>query len=252
MIYARLRPGWSFAGGGYAIGGLRRARGVDPDRGVHVLTQTTGVRGWFVGGDRSLAEQARLRRWRQLKEVFPDFEDMRVLDLGGTTLFWVRAPMRPKSVTVINLGAPGEGLPWVRPILGDALDARELAGDEEFDLVFSNSLIEHLGGHLKRASFAEVVRSMAPRYAVQTPYRYFPVEPHWVFPGMQFLPMNVRSWVAPRWPLGHTHDWPAEEATQEVMCTELLSLTEMRFYFPDARIAWERFAGLPKSMTAFR
>jgi hypothetical protein len=205
-----------------------------------------------VGADDSLAERARLRRWTQLTQEFPDFEEMRVLDLGGTTLFWLRAPVRPKSVTVVNLGAPGDGLSWVRAIDGDACDAPELVGDEEFDLVFSNSLIEHLGGHLKRVRFAEVVRSMAPRYAVQTPYRYFPVEPHWVFPGMQFLPLKVSSWVAPRWPLGHTHRWAPRDARDEVMCTELLSLTEMRSYFPDARVAWERFAGLPKSMTAFR
>ena len=28
---------------------------------------------------------------------------------------------------------------------------------------------------------------------VQTPYRYFPVEPHWLFPGLQFLPMGLRA-----------------------------------------------------------
>jgi hypothetical protein len=216
------------------------------------MSQTTGVRSWFVGSDRSLAERSRRRRWSRLTEEFPDFEELRVLDLGGTTLFWVRAPVRPKSVTVVNLNAPGDGLPWVKPILGDACEADKLVGDEEFDLVFSNSLIEHLGGHLQRSKFASVVRSMAPRYAVQTPYRYFPVEPHWVFPGMQFLPLTVRSWLAPRWPLGHTHGWAAPEARDEVMFTELLSVTDMRTYFPDARIAWERVAGLPKSMTAYR
>jgi hypothetical protein len=194
----------------------------------------------------------RLRRWERLTREFPDFERMRVLDLGGTTVFWTRAPVRPKSVTVINLKEPGEGLPWVSPVAGDACDAHELVAGEEFDLVFSNSLIEHLGGHLQRARFAEVVRSMAPKYAVQTPYRYFPVEPHWVFPGMQFLPLSVRSWLAPRWPLGHTHGWPGPDAREEVMFTELLSLTDMRTYFPDARIVWERFAGIPKSMTALR
>jgi hypothetical protein len=217
-----------------------------------VVPQTTGVRSWFVGADRSLAERTRLRRWARLTEEFPDFRDMRVLDLGGTTIFWVRSPLRPKSVTVINLNAPGEGLPWVRPLVGDACDAPQLVGGEEFDLVFSNSLIEHLGGHVQRARFAEVVRSMAPSYAVQTPYRYFPVEPHWVFPGLQFLPVSIRSWLAPRWPLGHTHGWAAPDARDEVMFTELLTLTDMRVYFPDAHIAWERFAGLPKSMTALR
>jgi len=213
--------------------------------------QTSKVRSVFVNADSSLGAQLRLRRWERFAERFPDFQQMRVLDLGGTTLFWERAPIRPKTVTVINLGAPGEGSPWVRVIDGDACEAPELVGDEQFDLVFSNSLIEHLGGHLKRARFAEVVRSMAPRHAVQTPYRYFPIEPHWIFPGFQFLPVNVRSEIAPRWPLGHTYGWPAQQARDEVLFTEVLSHTEMAAYFPESDIEWERFAGLPKSMTAF-
>jgi hypothetical protein len=214
--------------------------------------QTSGIRRLFVGTDRSLAERMRRRRWARLTEEFPDLEKMRVLDLGGTTLFWERSPVRPASVTVINLNESRKSLSWVKPILGDACDAPELVGDEEFDLVLSNSLIEHLGGHAQRLRFAEVVRAMTPHYAVQTPYRYFPVEPHWVFPGMQFLPLKVRNWIAPRWPLGHTRGWPAAKAEEEVMFTELLSLTEMRTYFPDAHIAWERLAGVRKSMTAFR
>jgi hypothetical protein len=70
---------------------------------------------------------------------------------------------------VINLKEPGEGLPWVRAISGDACDARELVGGEGFDLVFSNSLIEHLAGHMERRRFAVTVRAMAPRYSVHLP-----------------------------------------------------------------------------------
>lgn len=145
-------------------------------------------------------------------------ETMRVLDLGGTSLFWSRAPVRPRHVTVINLNEPGDPLPWLRTLRGDACEAKDLVGQEEFDLVLSNSLIEHLGGHRTRQRFADVVRAMAPRYVVQTPYRYFPVEPHWLFPGMQFLPLNARQWLAPRWPLGHTYGWD-EKTLSERSCS---------------------------------
>jgi hypothetical protein len=212
----------------------------------------TNPRSWLVGTDRSVAERLRLRRWDRLKAEFPQLDQMRVLDLGGKTVFWERAPVRPRSVTVINLTEPGDRLDWLNPIQGDACDAPDLVGSQEFDLVFSNSLIEHLGGHAPRTRFAHVVRSLAPRYAVQTPYRYFPVEPHWLFPGMQFLPTTTRIWIAPRWPLGHTYRWPAERAREEVMFTELLSASELHAYFPDARIECERIAGVPKSMTAVR
>jgi hypothetical protein len=183
---------------------------------------------------------------------FPDLDRMRVLDLGGTTLFWQRAPVRPRAVTVINLCEPGEGLRWVTPIIGDACQASDLVNGEEFDLVFSNSVIEHVGGHSARTRFANEIRTLAPRYAIQTPYRYFPLEPHWLFPLMQFLPRNVRGWMAPRWPLGHTYGWDCAEAKNEEMSTELLNATDMRAYFPDARLKWERIAGVPKSLTAIR
>ena len=45
---------------------------------------------------------------------------------------------------------------------------------------------------------------------------------------------------------------PTRTALDSVMYTELISATDMREYFPDGRLYWERFAGLPKSMTVIR
>jgi hypothetical protein len=36
------------------------------------------------------------------------------------------------------------------------------------------------------------------------------------------------------------------------MSVDLLSITEMCDYFPDAKILWERVAGIPKSMIAVK
>lgn len=213
---------------------------------------TTGVRGLLVHNESSLSERIRRRRWKLIRECVPDLAELRVLDLGGTGLWWGKAPVRPRHVTVITLWDADQTHPSVTMIQGDALRADELVNGQEFDLVFSNSLIEHLGGHALRRRFADVVTSLAPRYVVQTPYRYFPVEPHWMFPGFQFLSVQARSYIAPRWPLGHTHGWDKRQAANEVMATDLLSATEMRAYFPDAEIVWERVGGFPKSMIAVR
>ena len=151
---------------------------------------------------------------------------------------------------MVNLYEADLTAPGVQTIEGDALQADELLDGETFDLVFSNSLIEHLGGHGPRRRFAEVVAALAPTFVVQTPYRYFPVEPHWLFPGFQFLPSVARMYLAPRWPLAHTYGWDEEAAANEAMATELLSESELRLYFPAAEIVWERVGGLPKSMIA--
>jgi hypothetical protein len=210
----------------------------------------TGTRGLLAGTDHSVAERMRRRRWHILHDEFPMLEEMNVVDFGGTAWWWDRAPVHPRHVTVINLAEPESTRPWVTYIQGDACIGDQLLDGQVFDLAFSNSLIEHVGGHQPRSALATVIVKSAPRYFVQTPYRYFPIEPHWMFPGFQFLPVSIRSWLAPRWPLGHTYGWPAIQAADEVMGTELISSTDMRRYFPDSRLAYEKFLGLRKSMIA--
>jgi Methyltransferase domain len=211
------------------------------------------IRDALVGTDTSIAERMRLRRWEFIRRHLPELPDMKVLDLGGSAVFWKRAPVLPQHVTIINLQAQDDtDIPWATSITGDACRADRLVTGQSFDLVFSNSLIEHVGGHNPRSALAHVVRSLAPRYLVQTPYRYFPIEPHWLFPCMQFLPVRVRGYIAPRWPLGHTRGWDAQHALSEVMYTELIGAAEMRDYFPDGRLYWERVAGIAKSMIMVR
>ncbi|WP_202862456.1 hypothetical protein [Antricoccus suffuscus] len=182
---------------------------------------------------------------------------MRVLDLGGTLEWWRRAPLRPAQVITVNLEDQDSGSDRsLRHVTGDACTAREVldaAGlSREFDLVFSNSLIEHVGGHARRAELAHQIQDLAPNHWIQTPYRYFPVEPHWLFPGMQFLPMAARSRIALSWPLTHTRAKTLAEARDGAMWTELIGLTEIRSYFPDSEIAIERFLGIPKSLIAIK
>lgn len=198
---------------------------------------------------RSISGRARARRWDRLMQAFPNLDSMKILDLGGTPGFWRNASTQPAHVTVVNIVNEPVDEPWIRYVQGDAC-APPLGG-EKFDAVVSNSLLEHVGGHWRRQQVADVVHASADRHWVQTPYRYFPVEPHWVAPGMQFLPVSARARVSARWPLGSVHV-PADEIMDNVLEVELLSISEMRHYFPTSEIWKERFAGLPKSLVAIK
>jgi hypothetical protein len=198
----------------------------------------------------SLSSRARAGRWEELLRRFPDLSDRRVLDLGGTLGFWLSAPVRPAHVTVVNLfdvpDTEHEGLTAVR---GDACDS-DLRG---FDLVISNSLLEHVGGPARRRQLADVIHAAADAHWVQTPYRYFPVEPHWMCPGMQWLPLAARARVARWWPLGHyPAPVPKEAALDLVLEIDLLTVTEMRVLFPDSALWRERYLGLTKSLVAVK
>jgi hypothetical protein len=198
----------------------------------------------------SLTHRIRQQRKEEFTRRFPNLADMSVLDLGGTAVSWRVSGLRARSVTVVNLDeAQASDEPWMNVVRGDACTG----GFGKFDLVYSNSLMEHLGGHARRQQFAEVVQESAPSWWVQTPYRYFPIEPHWIFPGFQFLPFRARVMVSQHWRTIHT---PAIKdrtaAIESVASVELISSTEMRSYFPTSEIWFERIAGIPKSLVAVK
>ena len=87
-----------------------------------------------------------------------------------------------------------------------------------------------------RARFADSVHALSDAHWVQTPYRYFPIEPHWLVPGLQFMPIAMRARVAHRWPLAYTPGRSKAAVLSTVLWTDLS----------------ERVAGLTKSLVAVR
>jgi hypothetical protein len=211
------------------------------------------LRARLVDSPDSWGARRRARRAQWLSETFPDLAQMSVIDLGGRVDTWEQAPVRPKHVHVVNLEPLPSDVPtWAEVDHGDACALPAHVANRRYDLVFSNSVIEHVGGHERRLRFAESVHKLADAHWVQTPYRFFPIEPHWVAPGMQFLPTSLRTTVAHRWPLQHTPAKDRADAMETVLWTELIDKTQMRHYFPRSTIRAERIFGLTKSMIAYR
>jgi hypothetical protein len=197
---------------------------------------------------RSISARTRARRWTELLRRFPDLPDMRVVDLGGDSRHWVSCPSPPREITFVNLYEQ----PWAaehRVVVADACEVPCALAGERFDLAYCNSVIEHVGGHEQRRRLASTIGALADHRWVQTPYRYFPVEPHWLCPALQWLPVRARVALTRRWRLGHRRA-QGSEAVENVLTVELLTCTEMRHYFPDSDLWVERFMGLPKSLIA--
>ncbi|MEZ0090346.1 class I SAM-dependent methyltransferase [Streptacidiphilus sp. EB129] len=211
------------------------------------------LRNRFVDAPGSVGERLRVARWERFRRCFPDIGDMSVVDLGGTAEMWLRAPLRAKQVHLINLEQHPADLPdWITAENADVTDPEVAAALGSYDLVFSNSTIEHVGGHSQRRRFVAAVESLAPRHWIQTPYRYFPVEPHFVAPGFQFLPLAARARLVRHWPLVHSRPGSPEEGMDAVVNIELLTRAEMRYLFPGSVLLDEKLLGLTKSLTAVR
>src|SRR5690606_38569539 len=117
-------------------------------------------------------------------------EHIRILDLGGTEEYWRDKSLIKKnnvSITLLNLSAQPVSLPNLKSVAGDATNLTQF-GDQSFDLVYSNSVIEHLYTFENQKKMAAEIQRVGKRYFVQTPNKYFFIEPHYALPLFQFLP----------------------------------------------------------------
>ena len=112
-------------------------------------------------------------------------------------------------------------------------------------------MIEHLFTLENQTAMANEIRRVAAAYWVQTPNFWFPVEPHFMIPGWQWLPEDTRVAILRRrgvgW-AGRCED-PAH-ARRVVEEHRLMRRAELASLFPDAQIVGERFGGFTKSWTA--
>jgi hypothetical protein len=203
---------------------------------------------------KSISSRCRAARFRELMRRFPELERMRVLDLGGTPHFWHSAPVRPAYVTTLNLDNQYDVQEsWLEHVVADACDIAALdfcAGD--YSLVVSNSLIEHVGGYQRRKELSRVIAAAAPAHWIQTPDRYFPIEPHYLAPGFQFLPIKMRAAAIRHWPIAHERVYTGADAVAQVLTIDLISATELQHLFPYSEIWHERLVGVSKSIVAVK
>jgi hypothetical protein len=208
-----------------------------------------------------LADQYRQRRFTLLKSLLEAAEaevaepdggarEFRILDVGGTSSFWERmgfAGAPAVKIVLLNLYEQEVPNEHMRAVIGDASDML-MFRDAEFDVVVSNSVIEHLPSLELQGRMAREIMRVGVRHWVQTPNRRFPLEPHFLFPFFQYLPVSVRAWLLRHFALGwYRRERDPAAATAAVRSIRLLTHRELRTLFPQSRLVVERAFGLAKS-----
>ncbi len=207
--------------------------------------------------EQSLATKLRRRRFRVLLQMLEPLRGrVDILDIGGRQQYWEMmgldwATQNRLHISLLNPEEQTVTLPNFTSILGDGR-CLEQFGDKQFDIVFSNSTIEHVGSIEDQRRMANEVQRVGKQYCVQTPNRYFPIEPHFVFPFFQFLPLSSRVWLVQHLSLG----WAPKiddmaTAISIVDSIRLMTRAELEDLFPGSAIFEERFCGLVKSFIAY-
>lgn len=209
----------------------------------------------IVRGFTTLSRRFRARRMARFAREFALTAATRVLDIGGTPECWDLLPVRPQ-VTLLNTPRAKDDLggasSWV------AGDGRALPfRDRAFDVVFSNSVIEHVGDVESQRRFAAEVARVGRSYWVQTPNRWFPVEQHLLTPVVHWLPRAMQRRIVPRFNLWSllvrvSPDRRRFYIEHYLADVRLLGAAELQGLFPNARIIRERFCGWTKSLIASR
>lgn len=193
----------------------------------------------------------RRRRFDLFKSLFASLSrPIKILDVGGTQTFWERMGWSEEpgiEIVILNLQRIEITYPNMQYVFGDARDMKQFR-DNEFDIVFSNSVIEHITDYDGQRLMAEEVMRVGKNLFLQTPNIFFPIEPHFLFPYFQFLPLNAKVWMVSHLNVGWYKKEPQKHKAIDICKSiRLLSKKELIKLFPDSDIYTERFLGMPKS-----
>jgi hypothetical protein len=218
----------------------------------------------FLKAKHAYARHARRKRAALFRALFPDALERSILDLGGSdgSHFAMVVPGH-KNVTIADIDR--KQLDKAETKYG--FKTRQIDGtltmpfdDGEFDIVFCSSVIEHVTGPKEKVGkirdtavfeaeavplqqkFASEIRRIGRGYFVQTPYKHFPIESHTNSPGLvMLLPRAAQLEIWKRWPTcRHAPDF------------HLLTVKDMKRFFPGAEIHLESALGLTKSIMAVK
>lgn len=193
----------------------------------------------------------RYKRLQKFCQIYPDLSQLSVLDVGGSPVIWnllkQEFNISPKKLILLNQDE--------RELYGNYEccigDARQLPHkDNSFDLVFSNSVIEHVGNAEDQLKFARECERVGKEIYIQTPNRWFPIEPHIFAFFIHWLPKPIHKKLSF---LSILSILNAFNVTQEMKASEwidnidLLSKKQLKKLFLNHKILEERVGGLVKS-----
>lgn len=190
----------------------------------------------------------RTRRMRQFQTRFEVTSKTRILDVGGTPFNWSLLSERPNLLFANICPVGGKQISQViadgryQPFKNDA-----------FDIVYSNSVIEHLGTFDNQKLFAAECMRVGSRYYIQTPNKWFPIEPHYITPFIHWLPLQIRKYLLRNLTIWGLITRPTpQQCEQRLQEIYLLAAVDMKQLFPQAIIWRERLLGLTKSLIAVK
>ncbi len=199
----------------------------------------------------------RKKRVELFFQTFKPSEQTSILDIGGTIDFWEFYATYPRrlNITILNLRYPTiEGKVYRNNYQFIQANALSLPfRNKSFDIVFSNSLIDHLYSFENQEKFASEVDRVSNNYFIQTGNKNFPYEPHYLTPFINYLSKNMQKKIVRNFTFWGLLARPTSEQVNSIVDEIILSTkSEFKSLFPDALIMEQKILAMVKSFIAIK
>lgn len=205
----------------------------------------------------SVSDKSRRKRLEFFSEFCSKLDKpVKIIDLGGSDYHWRNSGFKNNSdyhITIVN--TESQNLRELRNVSFIKMDIKNLMffDDKEYDVVYSNSLIEHIADQDDRKKLAAEIVRIGKHYFIQTPNYFFPVEPHFLFPFFQFFPEIMRTKLIMKFNLGWFEKQTDEsEAKAMAVSIKLFKKEELKKLFPEGNIYSEKYLMLNKSFIIYK
>lgn len=156
----------------------------------------------------------RKRKYEHFMNTFPTDAATTILDVGYSNReyssnenYLERHYPYPRNITALGVVEPmefAERYPMVRTVVYDGKTFP--FADRQFDICWSNAVIEHVGDHDRQLLFLREVKRVSRMAYLTTPNRFFPVEVHTKLPLLHWLPRpafnRALGWLGREWAAG--------------------------------------------------
>lgn len=196
-----------------------------------------------------LHRKSRQKKYWLFQELIRPWPEARILNVGasgtGIGLAEQFESFYPRLARVVGGGLSfadvrdyAASFPAARAVVFDG--ARLPFADQSFDIVYSNAVLEHLPDADTQRRFAAEVRRVGRGWFIPTPNRWYPIEPHYHLPLVQFLPEAAQKRLVEA--LGR----------KAYPHLRLLSAGDLRQLFPGSRVIGCRVTFYAETVIAVR
>lgn len=218
----------------------------------------------FVRKVRSHTRSRRARAFFDRIQRLPG-KQLSIVDLGGTAAFWpdwrvneghqLRITLvNDHHIDKSNIGYDNS-IPFISEIVRDATEL-QLGDLSQFDLIFSNSMLEHIPDPAKRKKLCAMIEESKKPYFIQVPNKYALIDPHFPHPMVPFFaryPRELQAWLLSRHALGSGgRSTSYVDALNRLKSYNPLGPSDLQALFPSGTLLIEKTFGLPLSLIVVR